>query len=98
MMESVIGLLADRASAERVRGALVEAGCGQADIVIFDRDAGQALAGELVERGLEQARARLYAEAVQRGGILVAAEAESADRALAVMNRFELKAPEQLLG
>ena len=98
MMESVIGLLADRDSAQRVRSALVEAGCDQADVVIFDRGTGQALAGELMERGLEQARARLYAEAVMQGGILVAAEAESADRALAVMNRFELKAPEQLLG
>ena len=33
-----------------------------------------------------------------RGGIVVAAEAEKADEALAVMNRFELKAPEELLG
>ena len=33
-----------------------------------------------------------------RGGIVVAAEAEKADKALAVMNRFELKAPEALLG
>ena len=38
-----------------------------------------------------------YAEAVGRGGILVAAEAETSDKALAVMNRFELKAPEELL-
>ncbi|TDH63359.1 DUF2382 domain-containing protein [Dankookia rubra] len=98
MMESVIGLLADRESALRVRSALVEAGCDQSAVVIFDRGTGQALAGELAERGLEPARARLYAEAVMQGGILVAAEAETADSALAVMNRFELKAPEQLLG
>jgi stress response protein YsnF len=97
MMESVIGLLADRDSAQRVRSALVEAGCDQKDVVIFDRSAGDRLAGELEDRGLEQARARLYAEAVGRGGILVAAEAEKADRALAVMNRFELKAPEEML-
>src|SRR5690349_13423742 len=98
MMESVIGLLADRDSAQRVRSALVEAGCDQSAVVIFDGGIGQALAGELMERGLEPARARLYTEAVLQGGILVAAEAASADRALAVMNRFELKAPEQLLG
>jgi uncharacterized protein (TIGR02271 family) len=98
MMESVIGLLADRESAQRVRGALVEAGCDQKMVVIFDRQAGEGLAEELVDRGLEQARARLYAEAVVKGGgILVAAEAEKADRALAVMNRFELKAPEEML-
>jgi stress response protein YsnF len=97
MMESVIGLLADRESAQRVRSALVEAGCNQQDVIIFDRTAGEALAEELVERGLAQARARLYAEAVGRGGILVAAEAETSDKALAVMNRFPLKAPEELL-
>ena len=44
MMESVIGLLADRASAERVRGALLEAGCGQADVVIFDPETVGAVA------------------------------------------------------
>ena len=97
MMESVIGLLADRESAQRVRSALVEAGCDQKNVVIFDRSAGARLAEELEDRGLEQARARLYTEAVGRGGILVAAEAEKADKALAVMNRFELKAPEELL-
>jgi stress response protein YsnF len=97
MMESVIGLLADRESALRVRSALVEAGCNQAAVVIFDRGAGQALAGELMERGLEPARARLYTEAVLQGGILIAAEAETAERALAVMNRFALTSPEDLL-
>jgi stress response protein YsnF len=98
MMESVIGLLADRESAQRVRSALVEAGCEQSAVVIFDRGTGQALAEELAERGLEPARARLYTEAVLRGGVLVAAGAETAERALAVMNRFSLKAPEELLG
>ncbi|MFC7475330.1 YsnF/AvaK domain-containing protein [Dankookia sp. GCM10030260] len=98
MMESVIGLLADRESAQRVRIALVEAGCDQSAVVIFERDAGQALAGELVERGLEQARAELYTKAVLQGGVLVAAEAATAERALAVMNRFALTSPEDLLG
>ncbi|WP_165943474.1 YsnF/AvaK domain-containing protein [Roseicella aquatilis] len=97
MMESVIGLLADREQAQRVRGALVEAGCDREAVVILDRSAGAGLVEELVDRGLEQARARLYAEAVGRGGVLVAAEAEKADTALAVMNRFELKAPEEML-
>ena len=96
MTESVIGLLTDRGEAQRLRSALVEAGCAQQDVVIFDRSAGEALTGELVERGLEQGRASLYARAVQRGGILVAAEAEKADRLLAVMNRFELTAPENV--
>jgi stress response protein YsnF len=96
MMESVIGLLANRESAQALRSALIEAGCAQQDVVIFDRSVGEALVDELVERGLEQARARLYTQAVQRGGILVAAEAEKADQLLAVMNRFELTAPENV--
>ena len=96
MMESVIGLLLDRGEAQRLRSALVEAGSAERDVVIFDRSAGEALTGELVERGLEQGRASLYARAVQRGGILVAAEAEKSDQLLAVMNRFELTAPENV--
>jgi stress response protein YsnF len=98
MTESVIGLLENREAAQRVRSALIEAGCDENAVVIFGREAGQGLAEELEERGLKEERARQYAEAVMRGGILVAAEAEKADTALAVMNRFELKAPEELLG
>src|SRR3954464_2548165 len=78
MMESVIGLLADRESAQRVRSALLEAGCAEKDVVVFDRSAGNSLVGELAERGLAPARVDLYARAVQRGGVLVAAEAEKA--------------------
>ena len=96
MMESVIGLVTDRDQAQRLRGALVEAGCAQQDVVIFDRTAGASLVGELAERGLAPARVDLYAKAVQRGGILVAAEAEKADQLLAVMNRFDLTAPENV--
>ena len=95
-MESVIGLLTDRGAAQRLRSALLEAGCAEQDVVIFDRSAGEALVNELAERGLAPARVDLYARAVQRGGILVAAEAEKADQLLAVMNRFELTAPENV--
>lgn len=97
MMESVIGLLADRETAQRVRQALVEAGADQGAVLVFDRQAGDRLAEELVERGLEHARAELYTQAVERGGILIAAEAETTDRLLAVMNRFELQSPEAIL-
>src|SRR5215213_11036346 len=97
MMESVIGLLESRKAAQRVRDALIEAGCDRDSVVLFGAEAGDGLAEELADRGLEMQRARQYAEAVMRGGILVAAEAEKADKALAVMNRFELKAPEEIL-
>jgi stress response protein YsnF len=92
-----IGLLESREAAQRVRGALVEAGCDEGSVAIFGKEAGDGLVQELVERGVEAQRARLYAEAVGRGGVLVAAEAEDADAALAVMDRFDDKEPEELL-
>ena len=98
MTESVIGLLESRDAAQRVRSALIEAGCDKNSVVLFGAEAGDGLAEELADRGLEMQRARQYAGAVMRGGIVVAAEAEKADEALTVMNRFELKAPEELLG
>ncbi len=98
MTESVIGLLESREAAQRVRSALIEAGCDKNSVVLFGAEAGDGLAEELADRGLEMQRARQYAGAVMRGGIVVAAEAEKADEALTVMNRFELKAPEELLG
>ena len=93
-----IGLLESREAAQRVRGALIEAGSDEASVVIFGGEAGDGIAQELVKRGFAAERARLYAEAVGRGGVLVAAEAEDADAALAVMNRFDVKEPEELLG
>ncbi len=97
MTESVIGLLESREAAQRVRSALIKAGCDKDSVVLFGAEAGDGLAEELADRGLEMQRARQYAGAVMRGGVVVAAEAEKADEALAVMNRFELKAPEELL-
>lgn len=98
MTESVIGLLEDREAAQRVLAALLEAGCDKHSVVILTDEAGDKIAEELVEHGLEQDRARLFAGAVGRGGALVvAAEVENVDAVRAVMNRFELKAPEELL-
>ena len=97
MTAFAIGLLETREAAQRVRGALVEAGCGKDAVVIFGKEAGDGLAQELVGRGLKAERARLYAEAVGRGGVLVAAEAEDTDKVLAVMERFDEKEPEELL-
>ena len=92
-----IGLLESRDAAQRVRGALVEAGCGEGAVAIFGQEAGDKIARDLVERGFEAQRARLYAEAVGRGGVLVAAEAEDTDTVLAVMKRFDEKEPEELI-
>ena len=99
MTALTIGLFGSREAAQRVRGALVEAGCGEGAVTIFGQEAGDGIAQGLVERGFEAERARLYAEAVGRGGVLIAAEAEDAgtDKVLAVMNRFDEKEPEELL-
>ena len=99
MTALTIGLFGSREAAQRVRGALVEAGCGEGAVTIFGREAGDGLAQDLVERGFEAQRARLYAAAVGRGGVLVAAEAEDADtdKVLAVMKRFGEKEPEELI-
>jgi stress response protein YsnF len=99
MTALTIGLFGSREAAQRVRGALVEAGCGEGAVTIFGQEAGDGLAQDLVERGFAAERARLYAAAVGRGGVLVAAEAEDADTdtVLAVMKRFGEKEPEELL-
>ena len=99
MTALTIGLFGSREAAQRVRGALVEAGCGEGAVTIFGQEAGDGLAQDLVERGFAAERARLYAAAVGRGGVLVAAEAEDADTdtVLAVMDRFDEKEPEELL-
>src|SRR5215208_179690 len=99
MTALTIGLFEGREAAQRVRGALVEAGCGEGAVAVFGQEAGDGLAQDLVERGFEAQRARLYAAAVGRGGVLVAAEAEDADtdKILAVMKRFGEKEPEELL-
>ena len=40
MMESVIGLLESREAAQRVRSALIEAGCDKNSVVLFGAEAG----------------------------------------------------------
>ena len=99
MAALTIGLFEGREAAQRVRAALVGAGCAEGAITIFGQEAGDGIARDLVERGFESQRARLYAEAVGRGGVLVGAEAEDADtdKVLAVMKRFGEKEPEELL-
>ncbi len=92
-----IGLVESRKAAEQVRAALLEAGCDEGAVTIFGQEAGDGIAQDLVERGFAAERARLYAEAVGRGGVLVAAEAEDTDTVLAVMKRFGEKEPEELL-
>ena len=97
MTAFTIGLFGSREAAQRVRGALVEAGCDEGSVAIFGKEAGDGIAQDLVERGFETQRARLYAEAVGRGGVLVAAEVEDTDKVQAVMKRFDEKEPEELL-
>jgi stress response protein YsnF len=99
MTTSIIGLFDSSDLADKVRGELVKAGVKKNSVSVFTDQAGSTLVGELVERGYQEDRARQYAEAVKKGGIVIAAEADDtqADQAVAVMNRFDLKTPEELI-
>jgi stress response protein YsnF len=99
MTTSIIGLFDSSDLADKVRGELVKAGVKKDSVSVFTDQAGSTLVGELVERGYQEDRARQYAEAVKTGGIVIAAEADDtqADQAVAVMNRFDLKTPEELI-
>jgi stress response protein YsnF len=99
MTTSIIGLFESSDLADKVRGELVKAGVKKDSVTIFTEKASSKLVGELVERGYQEDRARQYAEAVKKGGIVIAAEADDnkADQAVEVMNRFELKTPEELI-
>jgi stress response protein YsnF len=99
MATSIIGLFDSTDLADKVRGELVKAGVKNDAVIVFSDQAGDTLVQELVERGYQEDRARQYAQAVKTGGIVIAAEAEDAqaDQAVAVMNRFDLKTPEELI-
>jgi stress response protein YsnF len=99
MTTSIIGLFESTDLADKVRGDLVKAGVQKTSVSVFTDKAGDTLVQELVERGYQEDRAHLYAEAVKKGGIVIAAEADDnkADQAVAVMNRFDLKTPEELI-
>jgi stress response protein YsnF len=99
MATSIIGLFDSTDLVDQVRGELVKAGVQKKSITVFSDQAGDTLVQELVERGYQEDRARQYAQAVKTGGIVIAAEAEDtqADQAVAVMNRFDLKTPEELI-
>jgi len=99
MATSIIGLFESTDLADQVRGELVKAGLQDDSVSVFTDKAGSKLVQELVERGYPEDRARQYAEAVKKGGIVIAAEADDtqADQAVAVMNRFDLKTPENLI-
>jgi len=99
MTTSIIGLFESPDLADKVRGELVKAGVKKDSVSVFSDKAGSKLVRELVERGYKEDRAHQYAQAVEKGGIVIAAEAEDnkADQAIEVMNRFDLKTPEELI-
>jgi stress response protein YsnF len=99
MTTSIIGLFESPDLADKVRSELVKAGVKKDAVSVFSDKAGSKLVRELVERGYKEDRARQYAQAVEKGGIVIAAEAEDnkADQAIEVMNRFDLKTPEELI-
>lgn len=90
MPTTVIGVFEGHKIVRKVREALLEAGARGSDIEILEGDADE-IVDEIVERGLDEAEARGYAQAVRRGKIVVAARLpdDKADDAAAIMDRYE---------
>jgi stress response protein YsnF len=99
MTTSIIGLFDSTDLTDQVRGELIKAGVQNDSVTVFSDKAGRTLVQELVERGYQEDRARQYAQAVEKGGIVIVAEADDtkADQAIEAMNRFDLKTPEDLI-
>jgi hypothetical protein len=92
MGTNVIGVFDDAKTMRKVADELLEAGFRKEDIDILEERDEAALISEVVERGIARQQARVYAEAVRRGKKLLAARApddETADDALAIMERYE---------
>jgi stress response protein YsnF len=99
MTTSIIGLFASPDLADKVRGELIKVGVKKDAVSVFSDKAGSKLVRELVERGYQEDRAHQYAQAMENGGIVIAAEADDnkVDEVIEVMNRFDLKTPEELI-
>ena len=90
MPATVIATIDSAKIAQQLIDELLEAGFKDQDVEILAGDEDELVA-EIVERGFGQGDARDYAEAVNRGKSLVAARApeDQAERAAAIMERFE---------
>ena len=90
MPATVIATIDSAKVAQQLIDELLEAGFKDQDVEILDGDK-DALVAEIVERGFGQDDARGYAEAASRGKTVVAARAapEKAEKAAAIMERYE---------
>jgi len=98
MSTSVIGLFESPDIARKVVDELTKAGCDKDAIDILESTGVSEITSRLTEAGYDEDKAKRYAEALQKGGALVIAEAEDdkAEAALEAMRRFEVLTPESL--
>lgn len=96
MTTTVIGLFEDAGIVRKINDELVDAGCSQADLIVFGAHQGDVAVAEkveeeLLEREFDEQQARSYAENVRAGKILIAAriDDELSDTATAIMERYE---------
>jgi stress response protein YsnF len=85
----------DAKSVRQVMGELIEAGLERRDVHIIEGEEDE-VAAEVAERGFDKAEARRFARAAAAGKALVAARVgdDKAERAVAIMERYEAEAGE----
>lgn len=91
MTTNVIALYDSADKAQQAIGDLAKAGFDKNSVELLrsDGQAGDAIAGKLTGRGIEQREAQLYAEAIRRGGVFAVFEApdEKAENAVSILDR-----------
>jgi stress response protein YsnF len=86
----------DAKAVRQVMGELLEAGLERRDVHIIEGEEDE-VAAEVAERGFDKAEARRFARAAAAGKALVAARVgdDKAERAVAIMERYEADAGEE---
>lgn len=100
MSTAVIGLFKNQDAARAVVNELLQKGCKEDKIDILADGEEERVTRDLIGRGFEEDRARVYGKAVHdKGAALVAADTpdEVTDQALDVMRRHDVLSPEDIL-
>lgn len=101
MSTTVIAMYDNADKAEQVVNEIVRAGVSRdaVDVLKGDGNGDSAVVGKLTERGVEKQEAVIYAEAIGKGGLMIAVDApeETAQNAFEIMNRFGARDLDQLV-
>lgn len=101
MSTTVIAMYDNADKAEQVVSEIVRAGVSRDAVDVFrgEGNGGSAVVGKLTERGVEKQEAVIYAEAIGKGGLMIAVDApeETAQDAFEIMNRFGARDLDQLV-